>query len=71
MAGKKVLRYPQLESEKGINYSRAHIDRLERDGLFPRRIKLGQNTVAWFDDELDAWLEARRAERDAKAPEAA
>ena len=71
MAGKRVLRYPQLKPEKGINYSRVHIDRLEKDGLFPRRIKLGQNAVAWFEDELDAWLEARRAERDAKAPEAA
>ena len=72
MTGKRVLTFRQLRAEKGIPYSRVHVDRLEKAGNFPRRIKLGANSVAWFEDEVDAWLEERRAKRDAKhAPEAA
>lgn len=45
-------------------YSFAHIDRLEKAGLFPQRIRLGQNRVAWDEREIDAWIEKRIAERD-------
>jgi len=58
----KVLRYPQLKERVG--YSRMHIFRLERDGLFPKRIHLGPNSVAWIEAEVDAWLIAKAANRD-------
>jgi prophage regulatory protein len=42
-----------------------HIWRLEKVGRFPRRVKLGPNSVGWVSTEIDAWIEARIAERDA------
>ena len=28
-------------------------------GRFPAPIELGPNSVGWYEDEIDAWLEAR------------
>lgn len=46
-----------------IPYSRQHVARLEADGLFPKRIRLGQHRVAWLLSEITAWIEARVANR--------
>jgi prophage regulatory protein len=49
-------------------YTPRHIRRLENSGHFPRRIKLGegqQGAVAWVADEVDAWLSAGVASRNA------
>jgi prophage regulatory protein len=40
-----------------VPYSRAHLYRLEDQGLFPRRKKIGPNRVAWLRTEVDEWLE--------------
>lgn len=61
--GRRVVRFSELRQLKGIPYSRQHVDRLEKAGNFPKRIKLGPATVGWFEDELDALLEAKGAER--------
>ena len=45
-------------------YSLVHIRRLEAQGKFPKRIKLGDNRIAWRRDEVEAWVDARIAERD-------
>lgn len=55
----RALRFPELKSEKGIPYSRVHIDRLEKQRKFPSRFYLGPNSVAWNEAEIDRWLEAR------------
>ena len=47
----------------GSDRTKADIDRLEKLGRFPRRIRLGTNTVAWREDEVDGWSAARQAER--------
>jgi predicted DNA-binding transcriptional regulator AlpA len=44
----------------GICICFAHIDRLERRGEFPRRIKLGGyrgSRVVWRYEEIVAWIE--------------
>ena len=46
-----------------IPYSRQHLARLERAGLFPKRIQLGQCRVAWLLSEVTSWIEARVANR--------
>ena len=46
-----------------IPYSRQHIARLEADGRFPKRVQLGQCRVAWLLSEVEAWMEARVANR--------
>ena len=45
--------------ELGVPLSFAHIDRLERHGQFPRRLKLGSyrgSRVVWKFDEIVAWI---------------
>jgi len=46
-------------------YSFAHIDRLEKAGLFPKRVRLGQGRVAWVKGEIEEWVVDRISERDA------
>jgi prophage regulatory protein len=42
--------------KKGISWTRAHIANLERDGKFPKRVKLGAGTVAWVESEVDQFV---------------
>ncbi|MDA9914828.1 AlpA family transcriptional regulator [Alphaproteobacteria bacterium] len=39
-----------------IPYSRAHLYRLEDQGLFPKRRRIGPNRIAWVRSEVDQWL---------------
>jgi prophage regulatory protein len=50
---------------KGITYHRQSIWRLVRARRFPPPIKLGSQTLAWWESEINAWLQDRTAERDA------
>ena len=45
-------------------YSPQHIARLEKAGLFPKRIQLGPNRVGWIEHEVDQWIQDRIDERD-------
>jgi prophage regulatory protein len=51
--------------DKGIKWTRQHRHRLIKAGKFPAPVKLGENTVAWVESEIDAYLEHCIAERDA------
>ena len=51
------------ERRRLVPYSDMHIWRLERDGRFPRRIRLGARRVGWSLIEISEWIEARKAER--------
>lgn len=44
-----------------VPYSDVSIWRLERDGLFPRRITIGPNRVAWRLVEVLTWIDERAA----------
>jgi prophage regulatory protein len=46
-----------------IPYSQNHLRRLEAQGNFPKRIRIGANRVAWLREEIDRWIEARVAAR--------
>ena len=39
-----------------IPYSRAHLYRLEEQGDFPRRRRIGANRIAWVRSEIEQWL---------------
>jgi predicted DNA-binding transcriptional regulator AlpA len=42
---------------------------MEKRGEFPQRVTLGENRVAWWEDEVDAWIESRiRAGRKIAGP---
>ena len=65
----KLLSFEDLP-DKGIPYHPQHIRKLVKAGAFPRPIKLGQGrgaTSAFVESEIDAWLEAKIAERDEEA----
>jgi prophage regulatory protein len=49
----------------GIPYCPQHIARLEKAGLFPKRIILGQCRVVWYYGEILEWITERVARRDA------
>lgn len=61
----KVLRKKEVVEKVG--YSGMHISRLEAAGRFPKRIKLGPNSVGWLESEVNEWIEQKVAERDAQA----
>lgn len=53
-----------------VIYSFAHIARLEAEGKFPKRVRLGEGRycrVGWVESEIYGWIEARISERDKKA----
>jgi len=52
------------ELTKLVKYSPQHIARLEKAGQFPKRLRLGQNRVAWMLSEVEAWIDDRLAKRD-------
>lgn len=47
-----------------VPYTPQHILRLEKQGHFPRRIRLGANRVVWLESDVLGWLDQRIAERD-------
>lgn len=59
---KIVLRPRQVYEVIGL--SAMQVWRLRRDGRFPQPIALGTHSKGFLKDEIDAWIEARRLERD-------
>jgi prophage regulatory protein len=50
------------EVQQLVPYSKMHIDRLEKQGQFPKRIHLGVGRVVWLQSEVMTWLQSKRAE---------
>jgi prophage regulatory protein len=61
----RLLPWPELE--RRVPYTRQHLSKLEKLKLFPRRVHIGGNRVAWLEAEIQEWIEARAAERDRAA----
>ena len=59
-----LIPYPALKA-KGITYSKPHLWRLERAGKFPKRVPLGPGRYAYVESEIDAYVDALIAARDA------
>ena len=53
------------ELVKLVKYSAQHIARLEKAGQFPKRLRLGQNRVAWLLSEIEDWIDERLSRREA------
>ncbi|MGA7325910.1 MAG: AlpA family phage regulatory protein [Rhodomicrobium sp.] len=65
----KVLSKRQLREL--VLYSPAHIQRLEKAGRFPKRVKLGpyrSSRVGWVESEVLTWLSKWLEERNTIAP---
>jgi prophage regulatory protein len=52
---RRILRLPAVLARTGD--SKSTIRRKELAGQFPRRVQTGPNSVGWFEDEVDAYLE--------------
>jgi prophage regulatory protein len=50
----RLLRFGEVRQRTGL--SRSTIWRMERSGIFPKRVKVSVNVVAWREDEVDAWI---------------
>ena len=61
----QILRLPEVKSKTGLGHS-AIYERMNK-GLFPRSIDLGGKAVGWSSNELDVWIESRKALRDRAA----
>jgi prophage regulatory protein len=56
-AKERFVRLPEVLDRTGL--SSATIYRLEHAGRFPLRRRLGLNSVAWLESEVDHWLHSR------------
>jgi prophage regulatory protein len=59
----RVLSYGDLKA-KGIRFSRQWITKLIAAGKFPQSISLGEQSVGFIENEIDAWINDRIRERD-------
>jgi prophage regulatory protein len=55
----RVLSFDELKPQKGIRLSREQIRQKRKDGTFPEPLAMGENSVAWLESEIDAWIESR------------
>ena len=62
----RLLRFPDLSDRVGLRHS-AIYDAI-RKGTFPKPVSIGRKAVAWLESEVDVWINARIAERDAATP---
>ena len=68
MTFKQVARHPDRiighsELFDMVGLSKSHIARMERNGAFPERIKLGKRKVGWSLKEIQEWVEVRKKTR--------
>ena len=54
---KRYLRQPEVLTRVGVSF--ATLWRWEKQGLFPRRHRLGPNVVGWLEREIDEWCDQR------------
>ncbi len=48
---------------RGIDYSPVTLWRRAKAGTFPKPVKLSASRNGWIESEVNAWIEARAAER--------
>ena len=65
MTTTRILRAREVTSMTGL--SRSSIWRREREGTFPKGVPLGPRSKGWFLDEIQEFVEALHARRDAVA----
>jgi len=58
----RILRSRAVCEKAGFRGSSTLYAAMDSQG-FPRPIALGPRSVGWIEEEVDAWIEARRAKR--------
>lgn len=55
-----LLRLPQVLARVGLKTTRLY--QLVGDGEFPAPVRIGERSVGWPEDEVEAWIQARIAQ---------
>ena len=55
----RYISLPEVRRIAG-DKSRTTLWRWVRDGLFPKPRKIGPNSAAWLESELNDWIESRK-----------
>jgi prophage regulatory protein len=63
----RLIPYEAL-APRGICYSKPTLWRKEKAGTFPKRVPIGAGRYAYVEGEIDAYIEQKIADRDAKLP---
>lgn len=50
----RLIRMAEVKHRTGL--SRATIYRREAAGTFPQKVRLGSNSVAWYESDIDQWI---------------
>lgn len=53
----RMLRLAQVKDVTGLGKTKIY--ELQEEGAFPMRVKITARSVAWIEDEVQAWLAAR------------
>jgi prophage regulatory protein len=61
MNAKSLLTLPEVSAMIGRSRTSIHND--IKAGRFPRPIKTGERSVRWLAEDIEAWLDQRKAER--------
>lgn len=59
----QILRMPAVEALTGLKKTR--INELERDGRFPKRVRISDRATGYRSDEVEAWIKALPRDVDA------
>lgn len=57
----ELMLAPEVDAR--VPYSRAHLYRLEDQGKFPKRKRIGANRIAWKRAEVEEWLSTRMGDQ--------
>jgi prophage regulatory protein len=57
----RIIRKPELLNMIGL--SDPTVWRMEKDGKFPKRLRLSGNSCGWLESEINGWFAERAAAR--------
>ena len=59
----RLISRTELKNRFGLTVDRVTLWRMERDGRFPRHVRISDRRNAWFESEIVAYLEKLKADR--------
>jgi prophage regulatory protein len=61
----RLIRLPEVKRKTGLGSTAIY--KFQKDGGFPKSIKITPRAVAWIEREVDEWIEKRITKRDVQA----
>jgi prophage regulatory protein len=71
MSGRVLLRKRDVLAKTGLSESELYRQMGLNKDPFPPSVSIGKRAVAWVESEVESWIAARIAARDAEQAEAA